>query len=113
MWDLTDKDWHEVHNDDDGAAAGVLNLGSIPITRTVVRKHADIWLLYGKVLDLFAGYGSAYAFQTKVIVKYPMDLGANLNWSSYANPLNGLRQGEPSRPPSAPRSGSPTASRTC
>ncbi len=92
--DLTDKDWHEVHNDDDGAAtggrkAGVIDLGSIPLTRTLVRKHGDIWFLYGKVLDLFESYGSDYAYKKKVIVKYPMGIGGNsANTASYCNPVN-------------------------
>jgi hypothetical protein len=88
-FDLTDKDWHEVHNDDDGPAtdgrkAGVINLGDIFIKRTVVKQHADLWTLYLKVFGLFAGYGADYAFQNKVMVKYPMKLGG----ISYANPLN-------------------------
>lgn len=94
QFDLTDKDWHEVHNDDDGAAtdgrkAGTIDLRSIALTRTVTRKHGDIWSLYEKVLDLFEGYGSAYAFAKKITLKYPMGLGAgNANSSSYSNPVN-------------------------
>jgi len=88
-FDLTDKDWHEVHNDkdgpaDDGRKAGVINLGDIFIKRTVVKKHADVWMLYHKVFNAFAGYGSEYAFKKKVALKYPMKLGS----ISYANPLN-------------------------
>lgn len=93
-FDLTDKDWHEVHNDeggaaDDGRKAGVIDLGSIALTRTVTRKHGDIWSLTNKVFDLFEGYGDAYAFDRKVTLKYPMGLGSgNANASSYSNPVN-------------------------
>jgi hypothetical protein len=87
--DLSAKDWHEVLNDKDGSAsngrnAGVINLGAINLTRTVVKEHASIWALYNKVFDLFQGYGPGYAFQKKVSIKYPMRLGS----ISYANPLN-------------------------
>src|SRR5262245_51851145 len=49
-FDLTDKDWYLVHNDDDGASgdgrqAGAINLGKIVLTPTLLRKHADIWFL--------------------------------------------------------------------
>lgn len=88
-FDLTDKDWHEIHNDKNGAAeagrkAGVINLGDIYIGRTLVRKHADLWTLYNKVFDLLDGYGGDYSFKNKVVVKYPSKLGAD----SYANPFN-------------------------
>ena len=93
-FDLTDKDWHEIHNDkddgpDDGRKAGVINLGDIYISRTLVRKHAGIWALYNEIFDLFESYGSSYAFKKKQIVKYPMGIGNNnSNASSYNNPLN-------------------------
>jgi hypothetical protein len=87
-FDLTDKDWFEVHNDEggpaeDGRKAGVLDLGNIVIKSGVARKLADLWVLYSQVLDLLEGYGPLYAFQDKVAVKYPMKLGK----ISYANPL--------------------------
>lgn len=88
-FDLSDKDWHEVHNDDDGPAAdgrkaGAIDLGSVLLARTVVRKHGDIWTLYQKVMDLFEGYGDDYAFSKKVVLKYPTHLVP----SSYSNPVN-------------------------
>lgn len=88
-FDLTEKDWHEVHNDKDGAAAGgrqagVIDLGDIFVMPAVVKKHADLWILYNQVFDLVDGYGPAYSFQKKVFVKYPMKLGS----ISYTNPLN-------------------------
>jgi hypothetical protein len=92
-FDLTDKDWYLVHNDDNGAAsggrqAGVINLGNIVLTQTLVRQHADIWFLYGKILDLFRAYGADYAFKKKVVVKYPMGIGGNNpNTASYSNPV--------------------------
>ena len=66
-FDLTDKDWFEVHNDDrDGAAngrqAGVTDLGDIAVTGAVAHRLADMWCLYGRVMDLLEGYGAAYAF---------------------------------------------------
>ena len=69
-FDLTNNDWFVVHNDKDGAAkdgrkAGMIDLGNIVIKKGVARKLADLWVLYDQVLDLFAGYGSAYAFQKK------------------------------------------------
>lgn len=87
-FDLTDKDWHEIHNDegssaDGGRQAGVINLGEIVIKRDLVRKHADVWTLYHKVFDLFATYGTDYPFKKKVSLKYPMKLGS----ISYANPI--------------------------
>jgi hypothetical protein len=87
-FDLTDKDWFEVHNDKDGPAedgrkAGVINLGNIVIKRGMARKLADLWVLYDQVFDHLASYGPAYAFKNKLAVKYPMKIGK----ISYANPL--------------------------
>jgi hypothetical protein len=93
-FDLTDKDWHEVHNDKNGSAdsgrkAGVIDLGNIFVTSAVVKQHADLWSLYHKVFDLFEGYGRDYAFKDKVVVKYPMGIaGSNPNSASYSNPVN-------------------------
>lgn len=101
--DLSDKDWHEVMNDkdngpDDGRKAGVINLGDVMITRTLVREHADIWFLYHKVFDLLKGYGKDYEFKSKVVIKYPMSIaGNNSSSSSYTNPLNNhvyIKQGQ-------------------
>ena len=98
--DLTDKDWYEVHNDKggDGRKAGVINLGNIWITNPIAKQHADLWFLYNKVFDLMAIYGPAYAFQKKVVVKYPMGLGTNIaNSASYSNPVTGhvyIKQGQ-------------------
>jgi uncharacterized protein YndB with AHSA1/START domain len=89
--DLTDKDWHEVHSDKDDDAerrAGVHDLGDIKVTGSVLRKHADLWILYNKAIALMASYGAEYIFKGKVVVKYPMSLSGS-NWSSYWNPLNG------------------------
>ena len=92
-FDLTDKDWHEVLNDSNrnGRKAGVIDLGDIKITRELVKKHADLWLLYNKAFGVFRGYGADYAFKNKVVVKYPMGIGDNASdSSSYSNPLNGV-----------------------
>jgi len=88
-FDLTDKDRFVIHNDKDGAArdgrkAGVIDLGNIVIKKGVVRKLADVWVLYNEIFDLLEDYGPTYAFQNKVALKYPMKLGK----ISYANPLN-------------------------
>lgn len=88
--DLTDKDWHEVHNDADNDTqrrAGVHDLGDIRVRRDVVRRHADMWVLYNKAIDLMASFGSAFAFADKVVVKYPMSI-AGQGSSSYWNPIN-------------------------
>lgn len=92
-FDLSDKDWHEIHNDkskaSSGRKAGVIDLGNIFINRTVVRKHADIWFLFNKIFNKFDSYGSAYSFKKKVVLKYPMGIGNNAaSAASYANPLN-------------------------
>ena len=81
-FDLTDKDWFEVHNDDrDGAAngrqAGVTNIGDIAVTGAVAHRLADMWCLYNRAMDLLEGYGAAYAFAGRVVVKYPMGLAGN------------------------------------
>jgi len=92
--DLTPQDWHEIFDDKNGGAtggrkAGVTDLGAIPISASVVKKHADLWTLYGMVLDLFAGYGADYKFASRVVVKYPMGIGNGAaQFHSYSNPLN-------------------------
>jgi hypothetical protein len=88
--DLSDKDWHEVYNDGDRDTerrAGLHDLGDVRVTATVVRKHADAWILYNKVIDVVKSYGSAYAFKGKIVVKYPMSVSPSGS-SSYWNPLN-------------------------
>lgn len=87
--DLTDKDWHEIHNDKDDDTerrAGVHDLGDIRVKGPVVPRHADIWMLYGKAIDLMASYGPAFAFADKVHVKYPMTISPDGS-SSYWNPV--------------------------
>jgi hypothetical protein len=89
--DLTDKDWHEVYSDKDTDAerrAGVHDLGDILVSAAVVRKHADAWILYNKVIDLMESYGAEYIFKGRIVMKYPMSLSGS-SWSSYWNPLNG------------------------
>jgi hypothetical protein len=88
--DLTDKDWHDIFSDKDDDTdrkAGVHDLGDVAVAPTVVRKHADAWLLYNAVMDLLASFGPAFAFTRKVVLKYPASLSAP-GWSSYANPFN-------------------------
>ncbi|MDP9145478.1 MAG: hypothetical protein M3N43_12410 [Actinomycetota bacterium] len=101
--DLTDKDWFEVHDDQNGAAtdgrkAGSIDLRAIAVRASVARSLADAWFLYGKVLDLFESFGSGHAFQKKVTVKYPMNIGSGAAGShSYSNPVNGcvyIKEGE-------------------
>lgn len=93
--DLTDKDWFTVRDDSEGGPgaggrkAGVIDLGVIPVTMGAARKLGDIWCLYNKVLDLFEGYGFAYAFTGKIVLKYPMGIGNNdPSARSYSNPVN-------------------------
>lgn len=102
-FDLTDKDWHEVHNDKDGAApdgrrAGLHDLGTIKARPRLVREHADLWLLYGMVFDSLADMGPNFAMDRKLVVKYPMGIANNSAASnSYSNPLNGrlyIKEGE-------------------
>lgn len=102
-FDLTDKDWHELHNDKDGAApdgrrAGLHDLGTLRASPRLVREHADLWVLYGMVFDTFADMGPDFAFDRKIVVKYPMGIANNSAASaSYSNPLNGhiyIKDGE-------------------
>jgi hypothetical protein len=92
-FDLTDKDWFEVHHDEtDGAAggrqAGAIDLGDLPVTGAVGHRLADMWCLYGRVMDLLEGYGPAYAFAGRVVVKYPMGIAGDSPASaSYNNPF--------------------------
>lgn len=92
--DLSDKDWHLIHNDEDkgiqdGRKAGLIDLGDVMITRTVVKKHADIWFLYNKIFSEMNSYGNDFAFGKKITLKYPMGVGNNSgSSSSYCNPLN-------------------------
>ncbi|MGD9510448.1 MAG: hypothetical protein AB7I59_12560 [Geminicoccaceae bacterium] len=91
--DLTDKDWFEVHNDEQGGAsggrqAGAIDLGEVAVTGAVAHRLADMWCLYGRVMDLVEGYGPAHAFAGRVVVKYPMGIGGNAAASaSYNNPF--------------------------
>ena len=81
--DLTDKDWHEVHNDKDRDTerkAGLHDLGDIRVTASVVRKHADAWILYNKAIDLMESYGAEYIFKGKIVVKYPMSVSPADTW---------------------------------
>lgn len=90
-FDLTDKDWHEVHSDkddDEERRAGVHDLGDILVTASVPRKHGDIWILYNTVIDLMEDYGTEYIFKKKVVVKYPMSISPAAS-SSYWNPIDG------------------------
>lgn len=87
--DLTDKDWHEVHNDKDSDAerkAGVTDLGDIKVTASIPRKHADIWILYNKAITVLDNFGADYAYKTKLVVKYPMSISPKVS-SSYWNPI--------------------------
>ncbi|HEX6014649.1 MAG TPA: hypothetical protein VFY87_23230 [Geminicoccaceae bacterium] len=92
-FDLTDKDWFEVHHDEkDGAAngrqAGTIDLGDLPVTGAVAHRLADIWCLYDRVMDLLESYGPAYRFAGRVVVKYPMGIAGNSPASSsYNNPF--------------------------
>lgn len=88
--DLTDKDWHEIHTDKDDDTerrAGVHDLGSMQVTATIPRKHADIWILYNKAITIVDDYGADYAFKTKLVVKYPMSISPKVS-ASYWNPIN-------------------------
>lgn len=93
-FDLTDKDWHLIHNDEDkgvqdGRKAGLTNLGDVMINRTVVKKHADIWFLYNKIFSKMNSFGNDFSFGKKITLKYPMGVGNNASSSaSYCNPLN-------------------------
>lgn len=51
-------------------------------------SHADIWVLYHLAAEKAASFGSAYAFTTKIKVKYPhnSDIAPDSAESSYANP---------------------------
>jgi hypothetical protein len=51
-------------------------------------SHADIWVLYHLAAEKAASYGSAYAFTTKIKVKYPhnSDVAPDSSEASYANP---------------------------
>jgi hypothetical protein len=89
-FDLTDRDWHEVYSDKDDDTerrAGTHDLGDIVATG-IVRKHADLWILYSKAIDLMESYGAEYIFKGKVVVKYPMSIAPGAS-SSYWNPLDG------------------------
>ena len=93
-FDLTDKDWFEVHDDENdgapnGRQAGVINLGDIAVTGAVAHRLADAWCLYGRVMDLLENYGPAYSVSKRITVKYPMGLAGNAAASSsYSNPVN-------------------------
>lgn len=89
--DLTDKDWHEVHNDKDNDTerrAGLHDLGEIRLTAGLVKKHADAWLLYNQAIDLMESYGAEYIFKGKIVMKYPMSISPSAS-SSYCNPATG------------------------
>lgn len=94
-FDLTDKDWHEIHNDDDGAAAngrmaGVTDLGDLRPGRLLVRQHADLWHLYTRTFDALDGLGRSFGFDRSIVAKYPMSIANNAAASaSYSNPVNG------------------------
>ena len=93
-FDLTDKDWFEVHDDEsdgapNGRQAGVIDLGDIAVTGAVAHRLADAWCLYGRVMDLLENYGPAYTVSKRITVKYPMGLAGNAAASSsYSNPVN-------------------------
>lgn len=93
--DLTDRDWHELHDDrsamEDGRRAGVHDLGTLDASPRLVREHADIWVLYHLVFDQFDRMGTRFGLDRKQVVKYPMGIANNAsNSASYANPLNGV-----------------------
>jgi len=67
----------EIRNDaiglraDDGTA-GVVDFGTILLDRGAGRVMADLWILYGQVAELLAGYGADYALKDKIAVMYEM-----------------------------------------
>lgn len=89
--DLTDQDWHEIHNDKDADTerrAGLHDLGEVRLTPAVVKKHAEAWALYNKAIDLMEAYGAEYIFKGKIVMKYPMSISPSAS-SSYSNPATG------------------------
>ena len=85
--DLTDKDWFEILDDKDTGTerrAGLHNLGNLTVTNGRTRRLCEIWNLYQKAIDTVSDFGSKFSFTEKVVIKYPMNIGA----VSYANPAN-------------------------
>jgi len=53
--------------------------------------HADIWVLYKKIISLMKARGSVFEFKKQVKIKYPHDgVAPDERESSYANPENGV-----------------------
>jgi hypothetical protein len=53
--------------------------------------HADIWVLYSKVIDLMKARGPDFKFTSKVKIKYPHDgIAPDERETSYANPENSV-----------------------
>ncbi|MEL6986344.1 MAG: hypothetical protein AAGK97_00800 [Bacteroidota bacterium] len=85
--DLTDKDWFEIFDDKDTGTerkAGLHNLGNIDISAGRTRRLCEIWNLYQRAIDVMDDFGSRFKFKDKLVIKYPMNIGA----ISYANPVN-------------------------
>lgn len=53
--------------------------------------HADIWVLYKKIISLMKSRGPEFKFKKKVKIKYPHDgVAPDERETSYANPENGV-----------------------
>lgn len=89
--------WYTILEETSGSrSAGTYNIGTKTFMANGAKDlkddeawaHADIWFLYKKAIAKAASYGSAYAFTTKIKVKYPHNswvAGDNVE-ASYANP---------------------------
>lgn len=88
-----DTEWYTLKEESSGEhKAGTTHFGDMTIPSSLgdetnlARKQADIWVLYNKVFDQLASYGSSYKFTKKVEVKYPSNPLGKDN-GSYADPI--------------------------
>lgn len=94
---LTNVKWYTIIDEASGEhAAGTTDYGTQlfasnganDLNDAEAWAHADIWFLYKQAIAKAASYGSAYAFQGRVAVKYPnnSEVAPDSAEASYCNP---------------------------